>query len=91
MTKSFFPDGAAGGISGGVYQACPERSYFISLKLNGSPFRRFCSCFQVRTLYNQKFKSDGQEKSTKILISLQELTGQFLSFFVDRYLLSTCR
>ena len=38
MNKSFFPRGAAGGISGGVYQACPERSYFISLKLNGSPF-----------------------------------------------------
>ena len=30
------------------------------------------------------FKSDGQEKSTKILISWQELKNQFLSFFVHR-------
>ena len=30
------------------------------------------------------FKSDGQEKSTKILISWQELKNQFLSFFVYR-------
>ena len=29
-------------------------------------------------------KSDGQEKSTKILISLQDLKNQFLSFFVHR-------
>ena len=29
-------------------------------------------------------KSDGQEKSTKILISWQELKNQFLSFFVNR-------
>ena len=32
-------------------------------------------------------KSDGQEKSTKILISWQELKNQFLSFFVHRWLL----
>ena len=30
------------------------------------------------------FKSDGREKSTKILISWQELKNQFLSFFVHR-------
>ena len=30
------------------------------------------------------FKSDGQEKSTEILISWQELKNQFLSFFVHR-------
>ena len=29
-------------------------------------------------------KSDGQEKSTKILISWQELKNQFLAFFVHR-------
>ena len=29
-------------------------------------------------------KSDGQEKSTKILISWQEFKNQFLSFFVHR-------
>ena len=32
-------------------------------------------------------KSDGQEKSTKILISWQELKNEFLSFFVHRKLL----
>ena len=32
-------------------------------------------------------KSDGQEKSTKILISWQELKNKFLSFFVHRHLL----
>ena len=31
-----------------------------------------------------RFKSDGQEKSTKILISWEELKNQFLSFFVHR-------
>ena len=30
------------------------------------------------------FKSDGQEKSTKILVSWQELKNQFLLFFVHR-------
>ena len=35
----------------------------------------------------RKFKSDGQEKSTKILISWQELKNKFLSFFVHRQLL----
>ena len=30
------------------------------------------------------FKSDGKEKSTKILISWQELKNQFLSFFFHR-------
>ena len=30
-------------------------------------------------------KSDGQEKSTKIVISWQELNNQFLSCFVHRY------
>ena len=30
------------------------------------------------------FKSDGHGKSTKILISWQELKNQFLSFFVHR-------
>ena len=33
------------------------------------------------------FKSDGQEKSTEILISWQELKNKFLSFFVHRQLL----
>ena len=33
------------------------------------------------------FKSDGQEKSTKILISWQELKNELLSFFVHRKLL----
>ena len=33
---------------------------------------------------NLLFKSDGQEKSTKILISWQELKNQFLLFFVHR-------
>ena len=30
------------------------------------------------------FMNDGQEKSSKILISSQELKNQFLSFFVHR-------
>ena len=30
------------------------------------------------------FKSDGQEISTKILISMQELKNRFLSFFVHK-------
>ena len=29
-------------------------------------------------------KGDGQDKSTKLLISWQELTNLFLSFFVQR-------
>ena len=33
------------------------------------------------------FKSDGQEKSTKILISWQELKNKFLSFLAHRQLL----
>ena len=33
---------------------------------------------------SEMVKSDGQEKSTKILISWQELKNQFLSFFVHR-------
>ena len=32
----------------------------------------------------REIKSDGQEKSTRILISWQELKNQFLSFFVHR-------
>ena len=35
---------------------------------------------------NLPFKSDGQEKSTKVLISWQELKNEFLSFFVHRTL-----
>ena len=33
---------------------------------------------------NDTLKSDGQEKSAKILISWHELKNQFLSFFVHR-------
>ena len=36
------------------------------------------------TFEKGELKSDGQEKSTKILISWQELKNQFLSFFVHR-------
>ena len=47
---------------------------------------RLVSAFESFSFYRQgqAFKSDGQEKSTKILISWQELKNQFLSFFVHR-------
>ena len=42
----------------------------------------------MRYPQNEKeIKSEGQEKSTKILISWQELKNEFLSFFVHRKLL----
>ena len=47
---------------------------------------------KIEKIYKEKtngrgVKSDGQEKSTKILISWQELKNEFLSFFVHRKLL----
>ena len=47
-------------------------------------FHMFYTFPHCQRLTNVRFKSDGQEKSTKILILWQELKNQFLSFFVHR-------
>ena len=42
----------------------------------------FCITRKENAVWAKVLKSDCQEKSTKILISWQELKNQFLSFFV---------
>ena len=58
---------------------CLRTSKLMKNKLGGI-LDIFCDYLNV-------LNSDGQEKSTKILISRQELKNQFLSFFVHRKLL----
>ena len=58
---------------------CLRTSKLMKNKLGGI-LDIFCGYLNV-------LKSDGQEKSTKILISWQELKNKFLPFFFHRQLL----
>ena len=52
-----------------------------------SSFSLNLSQYHKKFNYVPQIKSDGQEKSTKLFISWQELKNEFLSFFVHRKLL----
>ena len=58
---------------------------FLFSTISQNEVWKFCLILTWTTSGIERVKSDGQEKSTKILISWQELKNQFISFFVHRY------